>query len=354
MNGLPYTDKLRTFYYDETNNHRLVRITPKGLNVPDPRPFVLGGIVHNGDQKSIDMDGLKNAIYVQNNGEMKFGQIARGNFMEILSSRRLKNFLNWIVQQEYLIHFVVLDPLYYSYVDIIDSLPAVDDWEFMPRMRVKRNLYRVLRKDMNGSIALLRQYSYPTVAECNVRGFLGALDELVLATSGLLSVEDQCELRNILRSGLDIIKLELLDNIPNVIIDGFESIFIHRICLFKVSQHILDEEKKVMAKLKNIRFMDGVNPLNHHRFVNSKSEYGVQLSDVIVGLLGACFSWLKHLDDNTVHAARRGLNTTQEENRRALADLVERSITEQSLFVQYLLSLDDIARFQSFLSESPT
>jgi hypothetical protein len=71
---------------------------------------------------------------------------------------------------------------------------------------------------------------------------------------------------------LDIIKLELLDNIPNVIIDGFESIFIHRICLFKVSQHILDEEKKVMAKLKNIRFMDGVNPLNHHRFVNSKAN----------------------------------------------------------------------------------
>lgn len=48
LHGLSRADGAYTLYYDETNNHRLVRITEDGLNVPKAKCFVLGGIAHSG------------------------------------------------------------------------------------------------------------------------------------------------------------------------------------------------------------------------------------------------------------------------------------------------------------------
>ncbi len=44
LHGLDRSDRTYTLYYDETNNHRLVRIAEDGLNVPAAKCFVLGGI----------------------------------------------------------------------------------------------------------------------------------------------------------------------------------------------------------------------------------------------------------------------------------------------------------------------
>ena len=53
LHGLQGLDQAYTFYYDETNDHRLIRIRDDGLNVKPPQCFVLGGILHAGAPRAL-------------------------------------------------------------------------------------------------------------------------------------------------------------------------------------------------------------------------------------------------------------------------------------------------------------
>lgn len=53
---------LERLYYDETNNHRRIRIRDDGLNVKPPLCFVLGGIVHAGPRRALPAAELRTAL----------------------------------------------------------------------------------------------------------------------------------------------------------------------------------------------------------------------------------------------------------------------------------------------------
>ncbi len=348
--GLRTTDEARTFYYDETNNHRLIRVTDDGFNVPDPRPFVLGGVAHAGPAKAIDLAPLRKAMGIQpSTPEIKFEQVAKGDFLTKLSSKKLRHFLDWLTAQEYLVHFIALDPVYFSFVDIIDSMPMADMIDPGSRWILKNDLYRVLRRDPATTQDILRRYSYPALAQGDVRGFLLEVIALVDDTDELDDEYHRRMLRDVLRSGRSLNSLLLLDDVPRVIIEDFRHMFIHRICLFKASQHILDKEDKISAILQEYRFMQEGAPIDLYRFVDSKTEPGVQLSDVVVGLLGACLTWLRNVDLAEITRIKRGLTEAQNTNRVLFSAIIDRSISVTDAFVEKVLSLDDMQRLEVFL-----
>lgn len=348
--GLPATDDVRTFYYDETNNHRLVYLTDDGFNVPDPRPFVLGGVVHAGPKRPIDLADLRRTMGIQRGAaELKFDKVVHGDFPTMLGSRRLSHFLQWLVAEEYLIHFIALDPVYYSYVDIIDSMPQIALFDLNGRFILKNDLYRVLRHDPEAIQTILRRHSYPALAEADIKGFLDELIAMVANADELLPEFNRMMLKGVLQSGRSLPSLLLLDDAPGLIMKDFYVMFTHRLCLFKASRHFLDDEDVVSRILEGYRFVEGGRALDLYEFVDSKLEPGVQLSDVVVGLLGACVAWLRQVDLDEVAAARRALNPAQTANRLALAEIVDRSIAVTDAFVQKALSLDDMMRFETFL-----
>ena len=51
FSGLSHMDNEYTFFYDETNNSRLFRITETDFNVSKDEDFVLGGLVYDGKHK---------------------------------------------------------------------------------------------------------------------------------------------------------------------------------------------------------------------------------------------------------------------------------------------------------------
>jgi hypothetical protein len=322
------------------------------LNVPEPRPFVLGGIVHGGDPRPIDLSPLRADLRIQASvKELKFEHIAWGDFPAILGSRRLAQFLSWLKAESYLIHFIAVDPLYFAFVDIIDSIPEARRLDFPAKLILKNDLYRVLRHDGEATLDLLRRYAFPAVDSRNVPRFMTELITLLEGSPELMPAFNQMMLKGILQAGRGLVSLPLLDDAPHVLMAGFDSMFTHRLCLFKASHHLLDDEDVVSKVLERYRFHDEGRALDFYRFVNSREEPGVQLSDVVVGLLGACLSWLGRLDDDGVIAFKRGLTTAQHANRMALADLVNRSIETTSAFVQNVLSLDDIQRLWMFLDD---
>ncbi|GHD00834.1 DUF3800 domain-containing protein [Novosphingobium pokkalii] len=348
--GLPVTDEARTLYYDETNNHRLVYLTDDGFNVPDPRFFVLGGVAHPGLKKAIDLSQLRRSMGIQPaTPEIKFDMIAKGDFLKMLSSKKLNIFLNWLMDEAYLIHFIALDPVYYSYVDIVDSMPQIGMFNLVDRYILKRDLYRVLRRDLDTTQDILRRYSYPALTSGNVRGFLTEIVELVEDADDLMPHYNLMMLKGVLQSGRALSSLPLLDDTPGLIMENFSSLFMHRICLFKASQHILDNEDKVSKVLEKYRFMDAGEQLDFYRFVDSKLEPRVQLADVVVGLLSACLAWLREFDSEEIFEIKQGLTPAQNDNRLALSALVDRSIAVTDAFVQKAMSLDDMERLEHFL-----
>ena len=58
-------DNEYTFFYDETNNSRLFRITETDFNVSKDEDFVLGGLVYEGKHKAFDMEKLLQSLRLQ-------------------------------------------------------------------------------------------------------------------------------------------------------------------------------------------------------------------------------------------------------------------------------------------------
>ena len=349
--NLPRNDEVRTLYYDETNNHGTVRLVDGGTNMPDPKPFVLGGIAHSGSPRPIDISLLRAAMRVKDEvKELKTEYVAWGDFPAMLGSQRLATFLSWIEAENFLIHFVAVDPIYWAIVDIVDSIPTA--WQRGPEANrlLKNNLLRVVRCDLTASLDVLRRHAFPAIDPGRIRAFF---DDLISIAKRTVSIDPlrRMILAEFLAEGRDLEALKMLYDEPDVLMTRFDCLFIHRICVFKHSVQIFDREENVARNLSRMRFVERGRKVDFFHFSHSHEEPGVQLSDVVVGLLGACLSWLRGMDRNAIDAFLAGLNETQENNRRALSALIDRSDAASPAFSQYVLGNDDITRFVRFLKE---
>ncbi len=100
MNGLHRVNEVYTIYYDETNNIRRLHVTADGLNVKEPKCFVLGGIAHEGPARDLDFESLRSTLRLQKTtAEIKLKHIGKGDFLDMLSSTKVEVFLNWIIEQ---------------------------------------------------------------------------------------------------------------------------------------------------------------------------------------------------------------------------------------------------------------
>jgi hypothetical protein len=123
LHQLSKADTKYTFYHDETNNVGKLHIGARGLNVADLKVFVLGGVVHKGEPHPIDIQPLRDAMRIQKTApEIKLEHVAKGMFLDLLHSAKLTTFLRWITGNGFLVHYFDLDPLYWSIVDIVDSI----------------------------------------------------------------------------------------------------------------------------------------------------------------------------------------------------------------------------------------
>ena len=104
-------------YYDETNNIRRLTLSETGTNAPTDRTFALAGVALRPHQTIRGMGGL--AASVENPVECPRGQIrafrARcGRYEGALGSRKLSGLLAWLLDNEFLIHYSMMDVLYWS------------------------------------------------------------------------------------------------------------------------------------------------------------------------------------------------------------------------------------------------
>jgi hypothetical protein len=353
MHCLTEADAEFVFYHDETNNIKKLRLGEQGFNVTEPGFFVLGGVVHEGSPRRLDITPLRHAMRVQRSAdEIKLKHVAKGEFLDLLTSERLTTFLQWIADNGLFIHYQALDPLYWSFVDIIDSIlyRLKEPRLLQLHVPLKADLTALLRDNLSETTSLFYRYNYPDLAPENRKPFLNEFIRMLERSDGVLPEFNSMMLRHVLQAGCNLPSLDFIEGFtPHLLIESFTTFYLTRIAVFKHSTHILDMEDSIHDALAAMPLVSGGKPVANYRFADSKSEPGIQLSDIMVGLIGKMFSYFAATKRNDVAAARAVLSGTSLKNAELLRDLIDASHDANVAFLNHVASNNERDKMNLFL-----
>lgn len=327
--ALRATDDVFSFYYDETYNPRRLTLENGSTNAPVDECFVLGGVMHRGNTPPcFDLAALKKAMYIQDNVvDLKFFHIAntKGDLLKCLKSKKLTTFLEWLVDSNFYVHFIAVDKLTWSLVDLVDSV-VPDDLLWLS-LAYKSALDDLIRSDVDGFLAILDEHAYPNIKRDDANTFLQDILGYMVER-GAPSSEDTR-----LHDFMDLLRMRLgeedlafiMDEEDRTLIDSFTPFYINRICHFPRSRHIFDEEAQVAKRLSEVAFMlDGVE-INPYSYVTSHVSDLTQVSDVIAGAFGKFYSYLLANSFEDIRTARAAMSPVQVRNVHLLCAAIERT-----------------------------
>lgn len=353
MHGLDKADLPYTFYHDETNNIRKLHVRAQGLNVAELKVFVLGGIVHEGLPRPLDVQSLRQDMKIQPSAqEFKLEHVAKGQFLDLLGSRKLTTFLNWISDNGLMIHYHDLDPLFWSIADIIDSIlhGLGNDTLYYYHHFLKSDLVEILRVDLAATANLFYKYDFPGLAPQNRKPFLDELINVVELCADKLPDQNAAILKSVLKAGRGLNELAFIEGYtPNLLIKDFSVFYLARLAVFKHSQHILDMEDVIREQLEKDPLTNSGTPATHYRFADSKAEPALQVSDVVVGLLGKMHTYFTQVSETEVADARANLSDVQLTNANLLRDLISESHEANIAFLNHVSSTHDVGKLDLFL-----
>ncbi len=356
--GLSKADAVYTFYHDETNNIKKLRLNEHGFNIAEPAIFVLGGVVHYGAPRPLNIQPLRNAMHIQKStNEIKLEHVAKGNFLDLLKSGKLTTFLRWISDNELILHYHTLDPLYWSLTDIMDSiLYKLGEPRFLQlHAALKADLTTLLRADISTTTNMLFRYNYPDLAPQNRKPFLDEILGMLDRGDDVLPEFNVMMLKGMLQAGRNLSNLDFIEGFtPHLLIESFSIFYLNRIAVFKYSNHILDMEDSIQGEMLAMRPSSNGVPVTHYRFADSKSEIGIQVSDIVVGLIGKMHSYFAWTRRDDIAKTRASLSGTSLKNVELLRDLIDASHDTNIAFLNHVSSISEIDKMNLFLRNSGT
>ncbi len=345
-------DEAFSFFYDETNNIRRLFLTELGTNAPELRNFVLAGIVLKPDQQFPDISELNRELRLDVSAtELKFKHVGRGSYEDILGSWRIEAVLKWLQAHEILAHYSNLNVLFWTLIDIVESL-----WED-PRFKqyspydaeLKGELYFVVQKNVDAFLKLLHRHSYPNLTRSGIRAFYQDVAQF-WTTHAPHHRSPGAKLIHAILGRVDNQSpmTFLTDNEDGLVIKDFSIFFLRSIYLFKNSSHTFDRETNVEKALSRVEVMDN-GRLVDYRFVDSKSDARIQISDVICGLIGRHFNFVQDCSMTELRSMKANLTARQQSNLSLLKGLIDRSDAQSNGFCQATIPGDSHWKNNLFL-----
>lgn len=289
--GIQNTELVYTFYYDETNNIRKLYLKDTGLNVKRADNFVLAGILHKGLSVNSDFPDLFRKLNLQKSAnELKLKHIAKGNFLNMLKSEKLHIIFSWLIEKELYIHYFNLNIIYWSVIDIIDSIIGELHHPFytMNHMSLKSDFYEIANSKADTFLNKLHEFNYPDVPKEKGNIFCRWLIEFVCINNAVLPDYRANVLETLIKESLKIEELPFISGFHGrELISSFMVFYLRNLYLFKNSKHIFDEERSIQDDVNNFPLTENGEPVQNFAFVKSHDCKGVQISDVIAGFLGS-------------------------------------------------------------------
>lgn len=330
FSDLPLFDEKYSFYYDETGNVRKFRLTENGVNAEEgiANDFILGGVLFKGDTPPCDVDRLFDELRV-NASEIKFRTLAgRGAyFWTAIGKKPIQQFLSWLDSSGLYVHYATLNNMYFSVVDIVDSLFAAQpqfnfglEWA----QALKASLHRFVINHMDEILPILHGYNYPSLDKEDIKNFCYELSDLIQSYGD----EDFYleNLRQLLKANGrkgELVFIE--DNTPGLLVEEYFGLRDGRCAFYKDSLHYFDEEAEAELALKNTIYTLKGEKLSNFKYINSKNERLIQISDVWVGLLGKLFAELDQSTPEMIISKMESLTQEQKECIRIINSLVDRA-----------------------------
>lgn len=341
LNGISPFEEEMTFYYDESGNCRKFSLTDTGFNNIDALKgdFVLAGVAHEGRSFDIDVPSLYAALnYKDGQKELKFKHLYHNSkdFQSFIGSKRATGFLEWLSKSGLYIHYSALNNLYYSLVDIVDSL-----WETHPQCtmymwEIKSALYDFVIEHQDEVIDIFIRHTYPDVKD--VSDFCNEICSLIWGYN------DDSEynpgfflelLRQMLKDAGKLNKLIFIqDNEPFMLIQEYYILYTERCEIFSKSNHIFDEELTVQKQIADLELYENGIQLNNWQFVKSHENIYVQVSDLIAGLLRKLFMFLDENSLTDIVSIAIKSNDAQVKNFTLLWKLISKSDEKTPLFIK--------------------
>ena len=170
------------FYYDESNNCRKFWVDDRKqlFNTDYTADFVLAGLVRKEEDKvETSIERFRKPLKLQSNvEEIKFKKLyANGDFLQCVKSKRLFETLSWIEQSPFYIHYTNVNNLYYTLVEIFDSIVKPDEIsEFgYDYFKMKSVFYYMFQGKADILQSIMVKYKYPNIRRKDVKVFCNEL-----------------------------------------------------------------------------------------------------------------------------------------------------------------------------------
>lgn len=343
LHGYKNNGKKYIFYYDETNNYRKVRITEKGLN--DFKVmfdnFTLGGICFE-KSKEKDTKELITSLKLQTGQELKSKTFFKGKntFKDCIEHKKLNIILNWILNNAY-VHYSDIDSIYFSVIDIVDSICNNSIAKYFPQDLIdsfKDELYGAIRSNFKLFLDICRKTDYPNVTNEKIKIFCkGLIDIINKEQEKYTTLELLKELIERFINYNDLIFLK--DNEARIIMESFYSLRQQRCIIFRDSKHIFDKELVDEQKMNDeYMVLNNGNKLENYKFLDSKDEVNIQISDIIIYLIAKYLKFLTYYPNKNIDNTLKNLNKIGRENLIRLIQIINKSNEENTFFLETINS----------------
>ena len=333
-----------TMYYDESNNCLKFKFKDADgdLNVDYTEDYVLAGVAFEGTEPPMDIDAVFSKLRLQKSiTDVKLkhliGKVPEGahKFLHVLDSAKVESVLIDILSVDNLyIHWSAINLLYYSLVDIVDSVLSVPEYH----NEIKNVLFKYARRDEKCVLPLLAHYKYPNVEPSKIKDYCFAMVGWIENIEPD-DVEDEF-LLEFLRQELKAAGKKadlpfLIDNDDHVMIDGFSADYMSRMGIFQGSTHIFDEISEVQEVLEHTP-IDGKFLFNRaeFRFEKSHGSKWLQLCDIVAGIMASFFTFANRVTLDEFVPMIGTLNEQQKRNLALLHRLMKKSTDKNMFFAQ--------------------
>ena len=214
--------------------------------------------------------------------------------------------------------------MYDLVVEIIDSILANKKigkeilWDVDA---IKSSFYNFILNNWDSFSKLLIKYNYPNIN--NVQSFCNDIINMInnydiddfylkdLCLDLLITGSKQKEL------------IFLTNNEDNALIDSYAQINYERVTTFPNSIHYFDDITCIKEKMESAYLHENKN----FTFINSKSDYYIQLSDVIINIIYRYYSFLSKSEEE-IKEIVNNLDDISKENLMLIINLLDKSHNE--------------------------
>jgi len=342
------------FYYDESNNCRKFWVddNKQQFNTDYTADFVLAGLVKKEeDTVDVSLESFRKILKLQANvEEIKFKKLySKGDFLQCVKEKRLFETLSWIDKSPFFIHYTNVNNLFYTLVEIFDSIVSPDEIiEFgYDYLKMKSIFYYMFKEKADELQKLMFKYRYPNIQRENIEMFCNEL--LFLLGSRKEMREEEKFLASMLARAAKSDELIFLhDNDDYIMQENYAEFYIDPIRKYQKSTHIFDEEMTVQEIVKN-QIAQGENMADNFKFVKSETDIFVQLSDIVAGIFGKMFKYINSTNINQRRKDVENLSKLQVDNILLIDKLRMGANQENPGFLCSIAPMDEVGILNRFL-----